>query len=160
MSDRLSSALKELITLFTAKVDYLALYPSEVFSQDSDGSLQVFPDNQSIAKQAGVKLHSPFPHCKVTVTKGARVLLGFEEGDPSKPYCLPSWSSPDGTLTLIDIGSGSQFVALSNKVDQAFADLKTYIDAHTHPTGVGPSGPPASPYLQPATTACTMFKTQ
>lgn len=158
--DRLAQAFKDLVGLFTAKIDYLALYPSEVFSQESDGALQVFPDNQAIAKQAGVKLRSPFPHCKVTVVKGARVLLGFEEGDPSKPYCQPSWDSPTGTLTLIEIGSSAQFVALSNKVDQAFTDLKTYLDAHVHGTGTGPSSPPTSPYTAPASTACTKLKTQ
>lgn len=50
------------------------------------------------------------------------------------------------------------FVALAGKVDQAFADLKTYIDAHTHTHSMGPTGAPAAPYTTPGSVAATKTK--
>lgn len=63
---------------------------------------------------------------------------------------------PDGKIVInaasaVEIGEGA---AESLVLGDAF---KSYFDGHTHPTGVGPSGPPAAP--MPPTTLSTYAKT-
>jgi len=62
--------------------------------------------------------------------------------------------NPDGKIELlaakIDIGTGAnQSVVLGD-------NLKAYIEGHTHPTAVGPSGPPSAP--MPANNLSTDIK--
>lgn len=65
----------------------------------------------------------------------------------------------DGTVNLAE-ESPSAFVALANLVDTELGNLnshlttlKTWLDTHVHPTGVGPSGPPSAPSAAPASPA-------
>ena len=160
--DRLTKAFKRLVELFTGRIDYLALYPSKVYSQDPDGSLQVFPDYPRIPKMAGVPLRTPFPQCQVTVAAGTRVLLGFEGGDPSKPYCS-LWEGSTGEVTLVVVGSSddAQYVALSNLVDDHQTAVQQYLDTVTYPTAMGPTGtaiPGPSPV--PPGVGCIKFKVE
>lgn len=55
-------------------------------------------------------------------------------------------------------GQSSEFVALSNLVNARFERLETWVDAHVHPTGVGPSGPSSPPLGAGASTAATKQK--
>jgi hypothetical protein len=69
------------------RVDYSQLYGARVSRQNADKTLQVVLDNARV-KSGGldkVPIRHGFPGT-VTVTSGARVLVGFEAGDPSKPY--------------------------------------------------------------------------
>lgn len=88
----LAGLIEAIVERATRKMAYLAVYPSTVHSQASDGTLQVFPDDERIPKMAGVKLSLPVPGAEVRVRSGARVLLGFEGGDPAKPYAT-GWGS-------------------------------------------------------------------
>lgn len=148
--------------LFTSRIDYLALYPSKVYSQAADKTLQVFPDNPKIPKMAGVVLRTPFPQCTVEVAAGTRVLLGFEAGDPSKPYCS-LWEGSTGEVTLVVVGSSddAQFVALANLVDDHQTAVQNYLDTVTYPTAMGPTGtaiPGPSPV--PPGVGCLKFKVE
>lgn len=82
---------------------------------------------------------------------------------------LPDGSEAEVIATLTKIGEGaSEWVALSNLVDDAIAAVVeainthvTWANSHLHPTGVGPSGPPAAPASSadtPPSTACTTLK--
>lgn len=61
-------------------------------------------------------------------------------------------SASNGATLTIEAGSG-KIIATSGKIEINGADqaailgnlFKTYFDTHTHPTGVGPSGPPIAP---------------
>jgi len=67
-----------------ARVDFFAAYPSRVVVQNADGTLDVLPDDPRIPSKAAVPIRS-LPGVTLKVTPGARVLLGFEDGDPKKP---------------------------------------------------------------------------
>lgn len=54
--------------------------------------------------------------------------------------------------------TAAQFAAMANLVDAAFSTLRTELLAHTHPTGIGPSGPPIGIGPTSAPTACTKVK--
>lgn len=93
---------------------------------------------------------------------GGLVLVAFAGGDPARPNIV-AWDAPDapGWLpSLIEIGESSDFVALAGKVGTEIQRIRTWADAHTHPTGVGPSGPPAAPTTAHESTACTRVKVQ
>lgn len=109
----LASLIEAIVLRHVRKLDYLALYPATVHSQDGDGNLQVFPDDQRIPGIVGVPIRRPFPGSEVSVSSGARVLLGFEGGDPSKPYAL-GWGG-DG-LVSVDVGGTRPFARVGDPV--------------------------------------------
>ena len=54
--------------------------------------------------------------------------------------------------------AAANYAAMANLVDAAFSTLRTELLAHTHPTGIGPSGPPIGIGPTSAPTACTKVK--
>lgn len=60
---------------------------------------------------------------------------------------------------LLKVAGAGDFVALAQKVDTAFQNIVTWLTAHVHPTGVGPSGPPTPPPTGQASTAATKTRT-
>lgn len=60
-----------------------------------------------------------------TVAIGSRVLVGFIDSDPGRPY-VAAFESSDGegfTPTLVKLCGGSDFVALASKVDDLFSAI-------------------------------------
>jgi hypothetical protein len=68
------------------------------------------------------------------------MVLGADEGG------LQIHITPDGVMEIKVDGAADEAVALGNKL-KTFWDstVKPAYDSHIHPTGVGPSGPPAAP---------------
>lgn len=93
-----------------ARWDYLALYPATVSKQAADGSLDLLPDDPVVrgAGFSGVRLKTGVPGLRATVPGGTRVLLGWEGGDPSRPYAA-TWEH--GAVTLLTFDGGTQAVA-------------------------------------------------
>lgn len=116
----LDAMFRALTRHYARRIDYLALYPAEVYSQDSDGTLQVFPDSDAIPKMSGVPLKLPAPGTDVRVTKGARVLVGFEGGDPDKPFAF-GWGSEG--FSSVSFGGGE--LPVSRVGDQVTVFLST-----------------------------------
>lgn len=75
------------------------------------------------------------------------IVVGFVGGDPTAPYLVAfsPLAKPLGitidALTFVDVGVPTSFVALATLVDANFTAMQTWLTAHVHPTGVGPSGP-------------------
>lgn len=149
-----------------------ALYPGSVVKQNDDGTLDVNPDDVRI-KGAGLqRLDAKFgvPGVTVAVSPGERVYVAYDANDANRPF-VAGFEGERSRDFLITLGKANeaQFVALANIVNANFEALKTYLDnlktgydAHTHPTGVGPSGPPAAPAPTPEASddvACTRLKT-
>jgi len=131
-------------------VDYSRMYPARVSKQNSDGTLQLVPDDD-VMKGAGwdrVPIRHGLPGITLEgVPSGARVRVGFEEGDPANPFAA-LWDTDTGTTGLtivvhaahIKLGGGD-----ATKAALLGPDVLQWLDTHTHPTGVGPSGPPIVP---------------
>lgn len=64
----------------------------------------------------------------VQIDGGASIVLDLKDGNAK--------------LTL---GDGAKHVAIVEALQTFWGNFKSIFDAHTHPTGVGPSGPPAAP---------------
>lgn len=83
--DRFKASIEAIVDqIVGARLDYLARYPSRVVSQ-SGTKLELKPDDSRIPGLKGVPIRLGIPGLAVTVPAGARVLLAFEAGDPSKP---------------------------------------------------------------------------
>lgn len=88
------------------RLDMLALYPCRVASQNSAGLLELTPDDDRIkgfGLQA-VPIRHGLPGFTCRVPAGARVRVGFDAGDESRPFAL-LWDEGDVTSVTFDGGS-------------------------------------------------------
>lgn len=86
------------------RLDYLALYPARVVSQAANGRLDLVPEDARLDPCAGIPLRYGLPGVTATVPAGGRVLLGFEHGDPGRPYAA-LWES--GEVTALSVAGGA-----------------------------------------------------
>ena len=77
-------ALAGFIRAVIGPLDYYACYPAKVVAQNSDGTLELVPDNPRIAPHSAVPIRG-LPGVAVKVAPGARALLEFANGSPKAP---------------------------------------------------------------------------
>lgn len=123
----MSDPLDDIILHVMRGVDFHALYPSRVISQNSDGTLELIPDSSHIKLPSKVPLRLGLPGVAVKVAAGARVLVGFENGDEHTPVAL-LWEASG--LTQLQLGVGAtDGVALDSKVQAQLSALKSAISS-------------------------------
>jgi hypothetical protein len=91
-TDRLKSAFYALIRAAKPRIDYLGFYAGRVVASSTSGGrtlLDVVPDDDRIPPMARVflKLGGPGAEVEFDEVDGLRVLVGWENGDPSRPFC-------------------------------------------------------------------------
>lgn len=81
-------ALRSFIRSVTADSVYLRNYSAVVQRQHSDLTLDLLPDNDAVRGTglSNVPIRHGLPGVEVRVLVGSRVLLGYENGDPQRPY--------------------------------------------------------------------------
>jgi len=99
----LLAALERLRGRLSRRVDYAGLYPARVVEQRGDGTLDLVPDSARVAPCQAVPYRT-LRGLSVDVPAGARVLLGYEGADPSRPYAL-AWELGDATAVRVNGGS-------------------------------------------------------
>lgn len=150
-TDRAKAALVAIIRatvgnfLVGPRVDYLAMYPAKVVSQNGDGTLELQPDDSRLPGYSSVPIRYGIPGVTATVSGGARALLTWAGGDPQKPVVV-GWEP--GTILSLAVKAGT--INLSNgspdTVAVRFSDLKLILDAQTHVGNLGyPTGTPIVP---------------
>ena len=138
MSD-ITTSLRRLVEAFVGRrLDHLALYPAVVVQQRADGTLDLVPEDARVPSCQGVPIRLGLPGVTVAVPAGGRVLLGYENGDPSRPVAT-LWES--GTVTRITINNGTAKVArFGDEVARSTA-FAAWITAVSTATGVAaPTG--------------------
>ena len=146
------------------RLDYTQLYPAIVVSQNSDGTLQLLADSPTVRGTGhnNVRIRHGLPGVSVEVSNGARVRLGFENGDPSQPYAA-LWDT-DAAFVTIHLGNSSdtEFVALSNLVKDELDLIRDQHNLHVHATvtGLGTPTVPAVPMLEPGDVAAEKVKAE
>lgn len=103
MIERTSRALRQIIKGLLAPIDYYAMYPATVIKDHGDMRLDVEPDSEKLPQMTRLPLLGILPSCRVKVKKGARVFVGFENGEPTKPRCHVFDS---GVLELLELRTG------------------------------------------------------
>lgn len=121
--------LRRLVTAFVGRrMDHLALYPCRVVQQRADGTLDLEPESSTVPSCQGVPIRHGLPGVTVEVAAGERVLLGYEGGDPSRPYAA-LWTA--GSVTKITINGGTTRVAREGDDVQRSADFATWCQSVT-----------------------------
>lgn len=101
----------------------LGLYRARVDKCASDGStLDVTPEDKRISPEKNVKFCVPIAGAVIVMQTGAIVHLGWEGGDPGKPYCAPMFDL-GASLTSLAIGSSPDNVVTKTDID----NIKTTI---------------------------------
>lgn len=121
----LRGSLERLVRWLTRDTIYLTLYSAKVIRQAADGTLDLLPDDlrlQSAGLQ-GVPIRHGLPGVTVEVPAGETVLLGFDSGDPARPYAA-LWH--EGQVTKVRVG-GTEAVALASLVEAQLSALKDAI---------------------------------
>lgn len=116
--DRLRAALDALIRWTTREQPYLRLYPATVRAQAADGTLDLDPDDAAIRGTglSGVPIRHGIPGVTVEISAGQRIMLGFEAGDPRRPYAAlwrTSGTAKLGSLLVVQHGSTLALVAVT-----------------------------------------------
>lgn len=109
--DRLKAAFFGLARAALKKVDYFGSYSAKVIRQQGDGRLEVRPDDERFKGLAAVAMRPGVHGITTTVRRGARVLFGFENGDPRKAVATGWESGNPESLTVeadaIKLGAGA-----------------------------------------------------
>ena len=108
MIEDLRRELATLIQRLTAPLAYQGLYPGTVRAQDGDTVSVELDPPVDLPPLSGVPIRSGVAGVKVTVSSGARVVVTFERGDPSKPIAA-LWG--DSSVTSLKVNGGSRGVA-------------------------------------------------
>lgn len=144
MSDarsRILEGLSRLVAALTRRVDHLALYPCTVVAQRADGTLDLRAEDARIGSPASIPYRT-LRGLSVSVPAGARVLLGFEGGDPARPYAA-LWEL--GDATVIKVNGGDVKVARDGDDVSASAAMVTWMAAVNARLAGGPTPPPSPP---------------
>jgi hypothetical protein len=148
----LRGTLERIVRWITRDTIYLTLYSATVQRQAADGTLDLVVDDLRLQAQGlqSVPIRHGLPGVTVEVATGARVMLGFDSGDPARPYAA-LWH--EGSVTKVHVG-GTEAVALASLVSARLDRLQQAFDAHTHLTaGTGsPVTPTPVPNLIPVGT--------
>jgi hypothetical protein len=145
---RIRHALERLIRWVTRDTLFLGLYSAQVVRQAADGTLDLMPADDRLRAQGlqAIPIRHGLPGVTVEVPAGEFIQLGFDGGDPSKPYAS-LWHA--GQATKIVFGdmtieaAGVKALALAQETKAALDLLQNAHDTHMHPTaGTGPPSPP------------------
>jgi hypothetical protein len=135
-ADLLSQMIKR-----ETQTDYFALYPGRVAKQNADGTLEVKIDSPRIPGMSKLPIRHGIPGVTaIEVATGARVLVGFEGADPSRPFaCL--WEGAN-SMTRLRVGGvlevdGTEAVAIASGVETRLRAIEMW-------------GPSVTPPLTPA----------
>ncbi len=110
--DRTRAAFERAVRRALPRLDYLALYSARVVAQAADGSLDVQPDDARLPGMTGVPMRLFVPGATVRVGGGARVLVGFEQGDPARPVAH-LWES--GALARLRVDASERIELAGTK---------------------------------------------
>lgn len=101
-SQRVTGALKKLIKS-TVQVDFFANYRAKVVAQSADKTtLDVKPDSDKLpATMSKIPIRLGLPGTTVKVQAGCYVMIGWDGGNPARPYAL-LWDL-NGTMLELDI---------------------------------------------------------
>lgn len=129
------------------RIDYSRMYTAVVSKQNGDGSLQLLVDNDKVRGTGhnNVPLRLGLPGMSAQLLVGARVRVGFEDGDPSKPFA--ALFDTDAAFVSISFAKGSQAMARQGDLVQSGGAGTTVTFETIPPTGSPLPMTTFTPYL-------------
>ena len=145
--DRLRRAIEAVVeSVLRPRIDYLSMYPSVVVAQDVAGLLEILPDDERFRGQGltGIAIRHGLPGVTVEVPAGTRLQLGFDAGDPARPYAA-LWDSGGATKIVINTTGD---IELGDAFSSVLRDGEIVTITGVQP---GPSAAPCTITLHPTT---------
>jgi hypothetical protein len=105
--DRARALFRGLVRETMADTARHRLMPARVVLQNGDGTLDVQPDDTALPAMTGVPLLTFLPGVTARVVAGARVVVGFAEGDARRPVALAFESGALSELTIATQGGAT-----------------------------------------------------
>ena len=114
-ADRILGPFRTLIRGATARVDYYALYSAIVNTDNGDETCDLTPEDARLPSMQAIPKMYGVPGLKTNIQPGTKVLVCFQNGDPSKPAIVLFGTGgsleTDLTATLLKLNGGSLPVA-------------------------------------------------
>jgi hypothetical protein len=152
--DRLKAGLGAYVRSLFSRLDHYAGYWCRVVAQNADGTLELVPDDPRLHSHSNVPIRYGLPGVQATVASGARVLLEFAGGDPSKPFATV-WESATATEIVIAGGTkGAARIDDTAKADTAMATWMSQVETALNALSPGAVTPLST---VPVTGAATVF---
>lgn len=162
-TDAFRGALAGLIRQETKHTDFMAARSGKVVAQNNDGTLELKLDDADMPGMSKIPIAYGVPGIKAKVKKGAKVLVQWADGLPSKPHAVVIDSAAIEELaidsTIVKVAGAEDFVALAKKVDNALAAIVQWGASHIHSTSQGPSGPAMPALTSQPSVAATKLRT-
>lgn len=145
MDDRLRAALLGIIDAATRGTRYHRLVRGRVVNVLAGGNVETEPETAGTPPQPNLTLRYGLPGVlRAVVRSGARVLLGWAEGDPSQPF-VAAWEASQLEELVFDVDGGAQPLARTGDT----ADCGNLYVSTTTGSVVG-YAPPGTPPVPPA----------
>lgn len=146
-------SLKRFIRFVMTDTRYMRLYPATVQSQLADGTLEVLPDDPTIRGDGMlVRILTGLPNTTVEVAQGARCLIGFLDGDPSKPY-VAEWEG--NGLVRLGLDGGARPIARAGDQVEVATLPTTPVSGLVQGTLTVPGTPPVVTPIPPVLATLT-----
>lgn len=89
-TDAMKAALIALVRAALPTIDYYALYRAKVVKQSPDrGSVDLVPEDSRLPKGMNdIPIKLGIPGATAKFAPGAQMLVGWEGGDPARPYAM------------------------------------------------------------------------
>lgn len=136
-TDRLIGPFRMAVRAATARVDFYALYSAVVNSDNGDETLDFTPEDSRLPSQSRIPKMYGLPGVKSTIASGSKILFGFANGDPSKPYVAmydgtsASKVSLQASTVNLSGDSPADAVALAAKVNARCGAIETVLKTWT-----------------------------
>ena len=111
MSDRLRDGLLGIIDAATRGTRYHRLVRGRVVNVLAGGNVETEPETAGTPPQPNLPLRYGLPGVlRAVVRSGARVLLGWAEGDPAQPF-VAAWEASQLEELVFDVPGGARALA-------------------------------------------------
>lgn len=118
--DRLKRSLAAFVREIFPRIEYFGFYQYLVISwNDSEQKADMVaanPKATGLPDLVGIPVRPGLPGSKITLSSGTNVLVGFEDGDPSRPYLafFDRLASGGFEPDQIDLASSNQSTSVSS----------------------------------------------
>ena len=149
-------AIASIVRQEIAGIDFYALYDARVDSQSADGAtVDVTPADARLAGMQRVPLRLGMPGCVVKFATGTTVRIGWERGDPRRPFaCLFQGGE---TVTAMELAGNTYKALLTstllNDLSTLMAYLATWVPLVVAGVAASPSGTAVDPGVATQATA-------
>lgn len=127
--DRLKGAFDEAVLAALPGVDFFALYTCSVVTDNGDGTYDLKPQRSDWDTMKNVPFRGPFPGVQIQVAVDTSLLLGWENGQPSIPFCGLSFLGVTNLLKLIITVGGQFTVDATGKITLSSSGSDIELDA-------------------------------